>query len=626
MKRLVIILLGIFLAACGTSMDPFVGMEQAEQQRQYYASQLTATADVKVFAITSTAAAWNFAQTQTAYPYTATALSYSPTPVPTATPNAAATLIMANAIAESTKVANEVELSNLHVERTRITNRVRAMSAYVIGFVVLIITVLFAVTWSKRLSMVPTPIHDGTGKPLPMLNVVDGTLVDIDRAPNGVMRADKKYLKLLPEITAERQDRVTATAQLVDGKSRAKVTSAAVRELLRSQGLQFLPDGNPETQLAAAAGLMDANFPLPSWDLLAGYPFQPKQAFPYGGRPQELALIDINENPHLAVIGPTGVGKSRYLLRPLICSALASGHQVVIIGEMVDYSVFQVHPNVTLVPVNDVTQEEEAKQYVGGLRVILNEMNSRWQKLTERGVSTWDQAGGVNTLIVLDELGVAIELLELSEANRQHARWAKAILSALVKKGRKAGFNIAISSQRAVGLKNLLSQVEKFVFRVNDADEEKYAFGRAGFGSTDLEKGYFISKVGGRMQVAGAFNPSDQQIGDFLLSHRDGQLEKPKWIEGIFSDANLIEPTDQLGDGESLPAVKAVDEIAQLAESIRGKWSPGMSKRAMAQLLGYPQYGGAYAGKVDRVLNYLTATTTTAQNSPEMGNFEPVVA
>lgn len=50
--------------------------------------------------------------------------------------------------------------------------------------------------------------------------------------------------------------------------------------------------------------------------------------------------------------------------------------------------------------------------------------------------------------------------------------------------------------------------------------------------------------------------------------------------------------------------------IESLAESIRGKWNPGMSKRKVAELLGKP-YGGSWAAKIDQVVAHLAATTTT---------------
>ena len=58
------------------------------------------------------------------------------------------------------------------------------------------------------------------------------------------------------------------------------------------------------------------------------------------------------------------------------------------------------------------------------------------------------------------------------------------------------------------------------------------------------------------------------------------------------------------------------DEISQLAESIRGKWHSSMSKRAVGAMIG-KTYAGSWAAKIDQIISYLSATTTTesAQNA-----------
>lgn len=51
-------------------------------------------------------------------------------------------------------------------------------------------------------------------------------------------------------------------------------------------------------------------------------------------------------------------------------------------------------------------------------------------------------------------------------------------------------------------------------------------------------------------------------------------------------------------------------EIAQLAESIRDQWKDTMSKRAVGRLLG-ATYAGAWTNKIDQIIEFLSATTTT---------------
>lgn len=74
------------------------------------------------------------------------------------------------------------------------------------------------------------------------------------------------------------------------------------------------------------------------------------------------------------------------------------------------------------------------------------------------------------------------------------------------------------------------------------------------------------------------------------------------------SDETRRRLSEQAGAQDEAPA--RGDEIAELAESIRGRWDPSMSKRAVGKLLG-KDYAGAWANKITRVIEYLSATTTT---------------
>ncbi|MBI5951876.1 MAG: hypothetical protein HY865_09480 [Chloroflexi bacterium] len=70
--------------------------------------------------------------------------------------------------------------------------------------------------------------------------------------------------------------------------------------------------------------------------------------------------------------------------------------------------------------------------------------------------------------------------------------------------------------------------------------------------------------------------------------------------------------------------VSEVSEVERLAESIREQWSDGMSKNRVAQLLGWRQYGGGIMQTVNAVIEYLTSSSTSTQNVPKNGVFEPV--
>lgn len=626
-----ILFLSLLLAACGSqtvtpTVDPYLAAAHAErtaaaaqQDAAYYGSQLTATAQAPLVAITQTAAAFEMQQeyaaatsqsarmTETAS-ITGTARSW------TATPNATSTMVAAQVVAQQTMVANDIERDNLQLESTRSTNFLLSMSPYIAGMLGLLVAVMIGVGFARKISAVAIPV-DARGNPQPM--IMDGIAFDIDRAPNGMMGIDSKYMKQLPALTAERQDAVTNRDQLIDLRTRSTVIGR-------------LPKALPESTLAKvqqaeALALPDRLFPLPSWELLDDY--KGEKEIPYGLSAQGLMRVNIDKHPHIAVIGKTGAGKSRRFLRPFLACALKSGRQVIVIGEQVDFWPLATHPNAILVPVNELTRESDASQYTHLLQMIVEEMNRRWDTLTSRQQSMWSLNGGDNTLVVLDELGVALELMP-----REYAETAKRLLGSLVKKGRKAGFNIVFTSQRAVGLRDLMTQVGRVIFAVEDKQETRHALG-GDFGAEDLQDGYFLSKFGS-IQLTGSFEPTDGQLIEFLQRRQVKTLERPTWIDGAIQpiDAKQFPGTP---DAERLPAsepsTEAIsvsrpeysDEVIRMAESIRGQWSAELSKSKVSLMLGKPYGGSTWTVKVNEVVRYLTATTTStgekSPKAPEMG-------
>ena len=581
MRRIIILFSVLFagLAGCApagsaSTVDAYVMVEQAQRtaeaaadEADFYSGILTATAQAPIVEITQTAAAFAFGQTQVAGGYTATALSWTPTPMPTATPNAAATLMMANAQAEATKVANEAHLSDLQVQRAAQVNTVRAMSAYVIGFVVLVVALLFAVTWAKRFSMIATPIDPVTGKPQPMLNVVDGSWSDIDRAVNGQVNLAASFQRSLPAVTAERQDATTARAQMVDMKSRGRISAGAMAKLLESQGVKALSAPSDD---AVDYG---AEFLLPSWDIVNGW--DGKRGLPYYTA-KGLELIDIDQFPHFAVIGMTGMGKSRRFFRPMIACALAAGHKVVIIGKSADYWPFEGHPNARLLKVSQITKPEQAMRYSAILEAIVAEMNRRDDVLTASHKSTWTHAGHARTFIVLDELGNALRLMEKDASN--HSRM---MVEGLVMEGRKAGFNVMLANQRATGMASVLSQTGKAIFRV-ESDEEKAH--KSLMGASTLRDGYFLARFG-PSKLAGAFEPDDEQIKSFLESRPVEPLGGDDWIEGQLVAQDQVTAGDDSAGFLPSSGLHA-DEIRQVIDLLDAGEKPSAVVRQLWKVTG----------------------------------------
>lgn len=613
--------IALLLAGCGTSMDPFVGLEQAEREAEYYRSQLTATTVSRELAVTETNAAFGLMQTQTAWPYTATAISWTPTPLPTSTPVPTATLdIQATGTAESILLA---------MERERSSNQIRAMSGYVVGFLAMVLAVMLTIVVAKRLSKIPTPIHDGTGKPMPMLDVVDGTWSDIDRAPNGTARVDKSYLKALPQITAERQDVVTSRAQMIDLKSRSKVTNEAVRRLLESQGVKMLPKPEEMDTAKQLTTADDFNLPLPPWEFIERWDGTSK---PLGFGKTGLITAKA-ASPHILISGKTGSGKTFYMMRTLTAASLAKGSQVVNIGySNAGYGVFERHVNYHNVQLPD------PRYVIECLAQVYDELKER-KALIGGDMVEWEhwpdgQPPRPFLDVNIDELGNMAEDIHKDYDNGPALTkelWSK--ISRIANEGRKVGIRFVAALQdptaKSVDLR-FRRNCTLVAFRQGDMDQSRAFLGT--IGAEQLSEGHFMASLDS-LVVGGGFSPTDAEILDYLAKSPVRPVEKPKWIGSV--DGNQLpareEPIKIIAPAalESLPEVKPANEIAEMAERIRAQWSPDMSGRRVAKLLGLSQYGGSLATKTDKVIEYLTATTkpaTTTEKQPELGSFAPEMA
>lgn len=560
MKRLSILILSIALLGCA----PVTGAGTAPLQNDpniqlaIAGAQLTGTAqafEMQVVGWTVTAQSW----TSTPSPVPTATMTPSITPTPTV--NVTQTMVMANANAELTKIS-------LQTEGEVVTNNAKAWLPYFIAFLSVCLAGFLAFVGAKRLSMMPTPVHSETGRAVPMINVLDGVAWDSDRMANGMSIVKQEYVKVLPAITGERQDLVNS------------LVLAKLPKRLPEPTATSMPEAPKQLTAGSDAGGL---FPLPDWSLVNGWQGE-KSLLPYGLTSSGLGFVDVGRFPHLATIGATGEGKSRRFFRPLITCALAAGHRVVIVGKTADYFVFDGHPNVTLVRVAQITKPEQAERYVQILNALVDEMNRRDDYLTSARKSTWAQAGRENTWLVLDEIANVIRLM--SRVGR--AGEVVMAVEGLVSEGRKVGFNVLISNQRATGMAGILSQTGKAVFRV-ERDEEKAH--KSLEGASALRSGYFLAKFGA-VHLTGAFEPSDDEIAAFLGSRPVPELDRD-WVDGKVVQA-FIEPTPQA------PLIAPKTDLEALAEAYLSQWQPGMSGQAIGRMIGKP-YGGSWKEKIDQL-------------------------
>jgi hypothetical protein len=421
---------------------------------------------------------------------------------------------------------------------------------------------------------------------------------------NSLTRVD-----LMPEptVTFQRDGTVVSSGGMADEYAQERITANAAKVKAvqgYAPGTRILKGTVPQVAEPVQLPAPDQSrqmFPRPSWSLMDQW--NSAKGLPYGASVNGLETMRLENHPHVGVLGKTGSGKSRRFLRPFIAAALASGQQVIIVGKQVDFWPFAKHPNATLVPIRELTIEHEAEKYVAFLHAAVMEMNRRDMELTKHRQSTWAIAGRENTLIVLDELGNALDLMPKAQAEQSYR-----YIRGLTKEGRKVGFNIVFATQRAKGFRDIMTQVGRAVFFVEDEQESRFALGVTG--AETLTEGYFYSKFGS-LKLTAAFEPTDDELTSFLAAHQVAPLQPQTWI-----DAH-----NQLDGGEVAPLldVPPRDEIADLAEQIRSQWEPGMSLSKTSQLLGKPYAGPSWIMKVKKVAEYLTSTAENTPPTPENG-------
>jgi hypothetical protein len=253
-------------------------------------------------------------------------------------------------------------------------------------------------------------------------------------------------------------------------------------------------------------------------------------------------------------------------------------------------------------------------------------MNRRDDVLTSIKKSTWEEAGRSLTYIVLDELGNAFRLMDRDTSN-QCRIWVEGLVS----EGRKFGFNIVISNQRATGMASILSQTGKAIFRV-ETDEERAH--RSLAGASTLHDGYFLAKFG-MPKLAGGFEPTDEQIQQFLASRPVDKLDdENSWIDAISTDVPSLPDAkpDQISAPSQAQPEKPADEFARWVMSLTDKpsrivelYQAGGFSQADIEESVYGYRGGAAARAVSSVIkkyrelkNIPTTTTTTTEIRPEI--------
>jgi hypothetical protein len=226
-------------------------------------------------------------------------------------------------------------------------------------------------------------------------------------------------------------------------------------------------------------------------------------------------------------------------------------------------------------------------------------MNRRDGILTAKRMSTWDKAGFENTLIILDELGNALDMMPPTQRHEAY-RW----VGGLVREGRKYGFNIWLATQRAVGFKSIVEQLGRAVFYLADAEASRYALGFAG--AEKLREGQFIAKFQSTPQVCSAFDPTDEDLAAFLRGRSVPAHEPITWIDGTVVEERKAENVGQNAE--------KVDETEEKIRSvlIRMIKENNVSMRQVEREVWGSVRGGPYYTKIQGIYQEIRETMNNA--------------
>lgn len=613
------ILIALLMAGCGTptttvnvnsrpTTDPFIAVEQAERtaeaarsEADFYSRQLTATAEAPIIAITSTAAAFQMQQefahatqvsqmaTETAA-MTSTAMSWTPTA------NATATMVAIQIQAEGTMMANQLEMNNLKVARERQMNTAKAMSWYVVGLAFLFVALMFGIGQARKTSVFVVP-SDDRGNPQPVL--VDGIVMDIDRAPNGMMQASGSFLKQLPAITAERQDVVTGHDQMIDLKTR----SAAIRRLEANMRKALPAPMDQQEQDVIDENMLNA--PLPQWDLMRDWDgISDPLGFGKTG-----IITSRSSSLHALIAGKSGSGKTRFMLRTLTAADLARGNMVINLGgpASVGFGVFDNHPNYYTAPIR------EPRDIVACLQSVYEEMKERKQVIG--GMDTdWEHWGSRPprpfVTLLMDELGNMAEDLYFDDQAMNREMWS--LIARLGNEGRKVGIRFLAALQdptsKSMDLR-FRRNCTLVSFQLGDRAHSNAFIGEVG--AEQLTIGHFMARVDAVL-FGGGFCPTDEEIITFLGNRHAPAAESSKWI-----DAVVTKQVEGRSDA-ALPSTTQDDsaEILRLA-------GEGMTSAQIVRKLYRVNGGGSFYTKRDHVDAVLLKNSTSSASSSQNG---PVLA
>lgn len=562
-------------------------VERTDQAKTESALDAQATWDQQIRAWTVTADAQQAASTGTAAVAQATG-----------TAERIATDSQAKADVQQTLDMSQAGLAVEGLEQERIKTEREEWAKYATAltpFIILVALILFTAYKLREDSRLKTAPRGPDGSA--PVTILDGQLLTPDLALDPVInphkpvvRADLILLKL-----AEDYMKVLAVRGLAQG-GRAVSATRLASEVGQSA---IIPTSGPVTEETLPE--------IAPWDSLSSWH---GGGLPLGvGLGKSGIVVHPEKTPHLIIAGTSDSGKTMAGLRVLATLALADGWQVVLMNDAAgDFAPLKSHPN--LISIRKRGDAGAAVEIARVLEGIAAEMDRRSDLLEQAGVSTWwrmpnaAETLGPRMMVMIDEL---VALAWSSTGNLSGRIWRAAIK--VTSMGRKLGIMFVAATTdptyRTLSQPGLVvrDNCGRVVFRVRDASSSRAALDADG--AERLDPHQFIAQLDHGPVKGVAFLPGDDELRAFLQSRQVPALPEPTWLK--------------LPSGEPVkkdwPA-----EIIELARKIEGLWLKGSSKRKLAEAAD-GVYAGAFAGKIDRALEYLAETAegaTTTGSVPDV--------
>lgn len=296
----------------------------------------------------------------------------------------------------------------------------------------------------------------------------------------------------------------------------------------------------------------------------------------FNGKDMWISLFD---GDSFLVAGSRNMGKTGFLHGWM--QALLNGCSVEVYGfdgkYGVEFSRYVGHPMFHMVHKLGVTLAE--------LKTIALERRRKLLASGKPNIQLYNQANA-------DDLirPIALFIDEAALTNDEE----KAMLVEIVERERDTGIHPILATNRpeAAALLVKTNLVTRVCFAVPSWNASQMVLGMNGAEALPKEQGRGLI----------VFRAKVTEFQSFRVTYPEPSAEAVKMtLELQQAEAEKEAPAIALG-------VSA--EIAQLAESIRDQWTDTMSKRAVGRLLG-ATYAGAWTHKIDQIIGFLSATTTT---------------